>query len=276
MDGEHVLDPDHTSSVLSTVLTTINEEFEHECLAEAVRLLNAHPIRYSTDDRVPGHKYSFPGLPGTKFLAHDILAIWFFVGRRVCDSDMAAELVADEIDLGKTFTSVAAAMICKLLTEKVVLGVPMWIVWGNSHDKRVIMAPNDFPGIIGDERQRYPLGRWNSVPRHHSEIQSTPPQGHPALTSTIEPILVVTLPGVAGTFKSVINDMTYRTNFKLIDLLHAENANLTHGDLNTSSDQPENPWNIDVVSSNTLTSRAKPSRNGQLSHCLSSFCYGVA
>jgi len=51
-DGQEVLDPDNTSSVLSTVLNTFNNEFEHKCLDEAVRLLNAHPIRQSTDDRV--------------------------------------------------------------------------------------------------------------------------------------------------------------------------------------------------------------------------------
>jgi len=80
-DGEEVLDPANTSSVLKTVLSTINNEFEHECLDEAVRLLNAHSIRQSTDDRVPGHKYSIPGLPGTKFLAHQVWAIWFIVRR---------------------------------------------------------------------------------------------------------------------------------------------------------------------------------------------------
>jgi hypothetical protein len=74
-DGEAVLDPDNTSSVLSTVLNTINNEFEHECHDEAVRLLNVHPIRQSTDDCVPGHKYSFPGLPWTKFLVHQVWAI---------------------------------------------------------------------------------------------------------------------------------------------------------------------------------------------------------
>jgi len=47
-DGEVVLNPDNTSSVLSTVLNTITNEFEHECLDEAVTLLNAHPIRQST------------------------------------------------------------------------------------------------------------------------------------------------------------------------------------------------------------------------------------
>jgi len=80
-DGEEVLDPDNTSSVLSTVLNTINNEFERKCLDEAVRLLNAHPIHQSTNDRVPGHKYSIPGLPGTKFLAHQVWAIWFIVRR---------------------------------------------------------------------------------------------------------------------------------------------------------------------------------------------------
>jgi len=56
-DGEEILDPANTSSAFNTVLSTINNEFEHNCLDEAVRLLNAHPIRQSTDDRVPGHKY---------------------------------------------------------------------------------------------------------------------------------------------------------------------------------------------------------------------------
>jgi len=54
VDCEEILDPDRTGSVLSTVLTTINNKFEHECLDEAVRLLNSDCIRQSTDDRVPG------------------------------------------------------------------------------------------------------------------------------------------------------------------------------------------------------------------------------
>jgi len=32
VDGEEDLDPENTSSVLHTVLNTINNEFEHECL----------------------------------------------------------------------------------------------------------------------------------------------------------------------------------------------------------------------------------------------------
>jgi len=65
--------------------------------------------------------------------------------------------------------------------------------------------------------------------------------------------------------------MTHGTDFNLVNLFHAENANLTHKDLNTSMDEPENRWNIHLVSYDTLTSRAKPSRNGRLSHCAWSF-----
>jgi hypothetical protein len=64
-DGDEVLDPENTSSVMRTVPSTINNEFEHECPNEVVRLLNAHRIHQSTDDRVPCHKYPIPGLPGT-------------------------------------------------------------------------------------------------------------------------------------------------------------------------------------------------------------------
>jgi len=255
-DGEEVLDPANTSSVLNTVLSTINNEFEHECLDEAVRLLNVHPIRQSTDDRVPGHKYSIPGLPGTKFLAHQVWAIWFIVRRWVWDTDMPGALVADEMGLGKTFTSVAAAMLCKLVTEKVVMGLPLSILWWNTLEEWVILAVNNFPGIVGEQREWYPLQRLNSVPCRLLEIQTTPLHGHPALVSALEPILVVTMPGVAETFKTVIDEMTHGTDFKLVYLLHAENANLTHEDLNTSIDKPENRWNIHLVSYDTLTSRA--------------------
>jgi len=270
-DREEVLDPENTSSVLNTVLNTINNEFEHKCLDEAVRLLNAHPIRQSTDDRVPGRKYSIPGLPRTKFLAHQVWAIWFIVRRWVWDADMPGALVLHEIGLGKTFTSVAVAMLCKLVTEKVVMGLPLSILWGNTLEEWVRLAHNDFPSIVGEEQEWYLPQRLNSVPRRLSEIQSTPPHGDPALISALEPILVVTMPGVAETFKSVIKKMTHGTNFKLVNLLHTENANLTHKDLNTSINKPENRWNIHLVSYDTLTSRVKPSSHGQLSYCAWSF-----
>jgi len=151
------------------------------------------------------------------------------------------------------------------------MGLPLSILWGNTLEEWVRLAHNDFPSIVSEEREWYPLQRLNSVPRCLLEIQSTPPHRDPALISALEPILVVTMPGVAETFKRVIHKMTHGTDFELVNLLQAENANLSHKDLNTSIDEPENRWNIHLVSYDTLTSRAKPSSNGQLSYCAWSF-----
>jgi hypothetical protein len=239
-DVEEVLDPENTTSVLNTVLNTINNEYEHECPDEAVRLPNARPTHQSPDDRVAGRKYSIPGLPGTEFLAHQVWAIWFMVRRWVWDDDMPEALVEDEMGLGNTFTSVAAAMLCKLVTEKVVMGLPLSILCGNTLDEWVILAHNDFPGIVGEEREWYPLQGLNSVPRRLLEIQSTPPHRHAAPIPALKPILVVTMARVAETFKSVIDEMTHGITFILINLLHTKNANLTHKNLTTSIDEPEN------------------------------------
>ena len=56
VDSEEDLYPENTNSVMNTVLNTINNKFEHKCLDEAVRLLNAYPIPQSIDDPVPGPK----------------------------------------------------------------------------------------------------------------------------------------------------------------------------------------------------------------------------
>ena len=64
--------------------------------------------------------------------------------------------------------------------------------------------------------------------------------------------------GVAETFQTVIDEMTHGIDFILVNLLHAENANLSHTDLNTTINELENCWNMNLVSYDTLRSRAKP------------------
>jgi len=268
---EEVLDPENTCSVQNSVLNTINNECKHDCFDEAVRLLNVRSIRQSPDDHDPGRKYSIRGVPRTKLLAHQVGAIQLIMKRWVWDADMPGTLVADEMGLGKTFTSVAAAMLCKLVTQNVVMGLPLSILWGNTLEEWGILVHNDFPIIVGEELGWYALQRLNSVLCRLLEIQSTPPHGHPALMSALEPMLVGTMPGVAETFKSVIDEMTPGTYFKLATFLHAENVNLTHKDPDSCIEEPKNRWNIHLVSYDTLTSRAKPSSNSQLSYCSWSF-----
>jgi hypothetical protein len=157
---------------------------------------------------------------------------------------MPGVLVADAMGCGKTFTLVAVDMLCKLGTEKVVMELPVSILWGNTLEQWVILVHNDFPGIVNEASEWDPLQRLNSVPRHLLQLQSTPPHRHPALISSIEPLLVVTMPEVAATFKSVIDEMTPGTNFKLGNILHSKSANLTNQHLNTSIDKPGNQCNI--------------------------------
>ena len=97
------------------------------------------------------------------------------------------------------------------------MGLPLSILWGNTLEEWVILAHNHFPGSVGEEQEWYLLQRLNSVPHHLLGIQSTPPHGHPALISAHEPILVVTMPGVAEIFKSVIEEKTDGTEFKLFN-----------------------------------------------------------
>jgi hypothetical protein len=150
-DGEEVFGPANTSAVHNPVVNTIKNEFEQECLDTAITLLILHLIRQLLDDCDPGHMYSIPGLPGTKFLLHWVGAIWFIVRRWVWDAHMPGALVADEIDLGQTFTSGAAAMFCQLVPEKLIMELALSILWGNTLEERAIMAHNNCPRIIGEE-----------------------------------------------------------------------------------------------------------------------------
>jgi hypothetical protein len=103
------------------------------------------------------------------------------------------------------------------------------------------------------------------------EIQITVPYGHPGRISAHEPILVVRMPWVAETFKTVIDDMIHVTKFTMVSLLHTNNTNLTHEYLTTSIEQPGNLSTIHLGSYDSFISRAKPSSNGQLLHCSWSF-----
>jgi hypothetical protein len=81
VDGEENLHQENTSSVQNTVLNTNYNQFERKCLEEAVRQLNAHSIRQSTDYHVSVHTYSIPSLPTTEVLVHLVWAIRFIVRR---------------------------------------------------------------------------------------------------------------------------------------------------------------------------------------------------
>jgi hypothetical protein len=158
-------------------------------------------------------------------------------------------------------------MLCKLVTEKGVMGLPLFNFRGNTLQEWVTFAHTDLPGIVSEKPDWYLLRRLNSVPRCLLEIELTPSHRHPIQISALEPIMVITIPRVEEAFKSVLDEMTNGTDFKLAKLSHAENTNLTQNVLNISIDELENGWNIHPDLLHTFTSKAKLSSNGQLSYC---------
>jgi len=77
----------------------------------------------------------------------------------------------------------------------------------------------------------------------------------------------------AEILKSDIDKMTCGIYFNLVNILHAENVNLTQEYLHPSIDNLEIQWNLPIVSCDTLTSRSKPSTNGQ--HSYSWWSFGI-
>lgn len=72
---------------------------------------------------------------------------------------MPKTLVADKMGHVKTYPSVAAAKICKLLTEKVVMGLPVLGLLGNILEDGMNIVRNNFPRLIGEGQEWDPLQR---------------------------------------------------------------------------------------------------------------------
>jgi hypothetical protein len=109
------------------------------------------------------------------------------------------------------------------------------------------------------------------VPHRLLEIQTIPPLADPALLLAPESNLVVTMPGVAETFKTVMDQMTLGKDFKLSNLFLTENAYLILENPNTGMDDQENQWNTHNVLYDTPTSLAKPRIDSQLTQSGLSF-----
>jgi len=72
--GEELFNPDIGRSVLGTILNTISNELEQECLDEVVELVNSCLICSWNPRLVPGNIWSIPGMPGTIFQVHQAWA----------------------------------------------------------------------------------------------------------------------------------------------------------------------------------------------------------
>jgi len=224
-------------------------------------------------DRVPGNMHQISYMCGTKWYAYQVGAICFIVIRWVWDLDVPGVLVADGMNLGKTFTSVAAAIICTLLTEKVLGELLLTRLQGNTLEEWVKLAQNDYPGRISKE-QEWNLLKWlNSVPHYQSKIQLTLLVWPAAPASPHEPSLVVTIGRIVETFKSFLEKMTYGTDFNPLIVSYMENTYLINENMNICIAKPGIWRNIQHHSYNSLIIEVKSSSNGQIAHWL--WSYGI-
>jgi hypothetical protein len=58
---------------------------------------------------------------------------------------------ADEMGLGMTHASLAAAMFCQLQPENMIFGWPVLIQWGQTHDELINEAQNDNAAVPPEE-----------------------------------------------------------------------------------------------------------------------------
>ena len=85
--------------------------------------------------------------------------------------------------LGNTCTSWAAAMICRLLSVMIDVGLLQSVLYMNTLDEWVKMAQSDCLRIIRKEQESFSLYRPISVPHQLDEIQTTSPRIHTAIPS---------------------------------------------------------------------------------------------
>jgi len=185
VDGEEALDPADTSSVLNTVHRRQNNELNTSDLMRYSRCWM--PVLFADYQMTVflATYMSFQVCPGLSICRTSFGPSGWLWGlgneMLICHGALAA----DEMALRKTFTLVSAPMISKLITEKVVMGLPLSILCGNTLAEWEMLAHIDFPSIVGAEWEWYPFQRLNSVTCRLLEIETTPLHRHPILVSAL-------------------------------------------------------------------------------------------
>jgi hypothetical protein len=258
------------------LLNTINNAFEHECLAEAVHLLGARQVPDDPQDSIRGTKYILTLFQGVRFLAHQIWGIWFILRRWIFDVDLPGVLLADEMGLGKTFTVLATALYAKNMVIGLLGAIRneeqlrLSVLFGFSVEQWAAQAASGFPDLSEAQRAWYPCTHSHPVPRRLREIvqgfQSRPTDVPPPW----QPVLIVVLASVKNTFLSAVNTMVDGTQFRVIDLGAPGHEDLIHEDLNATPENLRAIWDIHIITYDSLTRRAQRNLQGtprQLTRC---------
>lgn len=94
----------------------LNNDFEHQCFDEAIKILQARELTLNDKD-LGDHVLDIPGIPRARFLPHQIWGIGFVLKRFMQEDGLKLNgvLIADDMGLGKTYTALGAVFHIKWL-----------------------------------------------------------------------------------------------------------------------------------------------------------------
>jgi len=91
---------------------------------DVIQVLNPNLISQLQKDCVHGKKLAIPGQHESMFVVNKVWAMWLNVWEWIVNADNPGVLAADDLGFGKRFPSVSVTIICKLMSELVVLRLP--------------------------------------------------------------------------------------------------------------------------------------------------------
>ena len=100
----------------------LNNDFEHQCFEDAVRMLRAELLTPVEGDIGP-RMLRIPGIPNGRFLPHQVWGVWFIVERILADRPPVA-LIANDMRLGKTHCAHAPLLYLKYIINQAAAADP--------------------------------------------------------------------------------------------------------------------------------------------------------
>jgi hypothetical protein len=217
-----------TRQIAKATVRTLNNDFEHRCLNDAVRRLGATK---APDYAVPSYKecYHLPGVTGCAFLPFQIEAIYFSVSRMLDNQGGNFCMVADEMGLGKTYTALGTALYLKWLYAE----------WRNG---------NALPMLDGNTVEEM----WPQEDGRPPVFEEDPEGGR----LLARPMMVITQPIIQSEWLAAAKLALKGTNMELIELASSKRATWTAADINLGDNVPDRGNKLYLISYDTLRSRA--------------------
>ena len=195
----------------------LNNDFEHQCFKDAVRMLGAQLLTPVEGDIGP-LVLRIPEIPNGRFLPHQLWGVWFIVERILADHPPVA-LIADNLGLGKTHCALATLLYLMYIINQAVAGRPLPCL-----DLKLVAQLERVPRIFGAENEIY---------RRHA--------------------IIIVPANLVHAWERAAQSVIGRTGLNLTNL-HSRH-DLTRNQLNYSPDNPEHGRAIHLISYSAYRTR---------------------